>query len=121
MAVPSSSHQSPKSEVSSRKQKDESKNQKKEGDGGGNGLKDAKRNNDPGVRVVGGRIYCPFNGKTCHQVKFKLARSNRARTVLFSLGSVIVLRGRGRILVFHSFILLSLAFRILEFGLLKGR
>ncbi|XP_048138972.1 uncharacterized protein LOC115734953 isoform X2 [Rhodamnia argentea] len=71
MAVPSSSHQSPKSEASSRKQKDESKNQREEGDGGGDGLKDAKRNNNPGVRVVGGRIYCPFNGKTCHQCRQK--------------------------------------------------
>jgi hypothetical protein len=27
-----------------------------------------KRNPAPGVRVVGGRIYDPENGKTCHQV-----------------------------------------------------
>jgi hypothetical protein len=27
-----------------------------------------KRNSKPDVRVVGGRIYDPKNGKTCHQV-----------------------------------------------------
>ncbi|KAI6675180.1 hypothetical protein NL676_003086 [Syzygium grande] len=75
MAVPSSSsHRSPKSEVASGKQKDESKNQGEEGGGGGgdgDGSKNAKRNSNPGVRVVGGRIYCPFNGKTCHQCRQK--------------------------------------------------
>ncbi|XP_071704333.1 uncharacterized protein [Rutidosis leptorrhynchoides] len=30
-----------------------------------------KRNNDPGVRVVGGRIYDSQNGKTCHQCRQK--------------------------------------------------
>lgn len=28
----------------------------------------AKRNKSPGIRVLGGRIYDPVNGKTCHQV-----------------------------------------------------
>lgn len=28
----------------------------------------AKRNNCPGVRLVGGRIYDSVQGKTCHQV-----------------------------------------------------
>lgn len=31
-------------------------------------LKQPKRSKDPGVRVVGGRIYDSQNGKTCHQV-----------------------------------------------------
>ncbi|OIT21514.1 PREDICTED: uncharacterized protein LOC109218827 [Nicotiana attenuata] len=31
----------------------------------------AKRNNCPGVRLVGGRIYDSFNGKTCHQCRQK--------------------------------------------------
>ncbi|KAL6877571.1 hypothetical protein ACP4OV_012786 [Aristida adscensionis] len=30
-----------------------------------------KRNPEPGVRVVGGRIYDPENGKTCHQCRQK--------------------------------------------------
>ncbi|XP_078177411.1 uncharacterized protein LOC144571884 isoform X2 [Carex rostrata] len=30
-----------------------------------------KRNKEPGVRVVGGRIYDPQNGKTCHQCRQK--------------------------------------------------
>lgn len=34
----------------------------------------AKRNNCPGVRLVGGRIYDSFNGKTCHQVLYLLYR-----------------------------------------------
>lgn len=32
------------------------------------GTKQKQRNNCPGVRVVGGRIYDSRNGKTCHQV-----------------------------------------------------
>nr|XP_016439054.1 PREDICTED: uncharacterized protein LOC107764996 [Nicotiana tabacum] len=31
----------------------------------------AKRNSCPGVRLVGGRIYDSFNGKTCHQCRQK--------------------------------------------------
>lgn len=31
--------------------------------------KQRKRSKAPGIRVVGGRIYDPQNGKTCHQVK----------------------------------------------------
>ncbi|KAL8549761.1 hypothetical protein ACS0TY_008559 [Phlomoides rotata] len=30
-----------------------------------------KRNKSPGIRVVGGRIYDPVNGKTCHQCRQK--------------------------------------------------
>ncbi|XP_039161327.1 cell division cycle-associated 7-like protein [Eucalyptus grandis] len=78
MAVPSSSRQSRQSEVSpcARKEKSQSQSQsqskRKEGDGGGgDGSSIAKRNSNPGVRVVGGRIYCPFNGKTCHQCRQK--------------------------------------------------
>ncbi|KAK4347948.1 hypothetical protein RND71_034287 [Anisodus tanguticus] len=31
----------------------------------------AKRNNNPGIRLVHGRIYDSFNGKTCHQCRQK--------------------------------------------------
>ncbi|KAF8662405.1 hypothetical protein HU200_055985 [Digitaria exilis] len=34
-------------------------------------VKTKKRNPTPGVRVVGGRIYDPENGKTCHQCRQK--------------------------------------------------
>lgn len=34
-------------------------------------LQRPKRNKTPGVRVVGGRIYDPENGKTCHQCRQK--------------------------------------------------
>ncbi|XP_057524440.1 uncharacterized protein LOC130804126 [Amaranthus tricolor] len=33
--------------------------------------KKLKRSKDPGIRVVGGRIYDPQNGKTCHQCRQK--------------------------------------------------
>nr|GMC62609.1 Cell division cycle-associated 7-like protein [Ipomoea batatas] len=33
------------------------------------GTKQKQRNNCPGVRVVGGRIYDSRNGKTCHQIR----------------------------------------------------
>ncbi|KAL9226556.1 hypothetical protein vseg_002354 [Gypsophila vaccaria] len=33
--------------------------------------KPSKRSKDPGVRVIGGRIYDPQNGKTCHQCRQK--------------------------------------------------
>ncbi|XP_019173164.1 PREDICTED: uncharacterized protein LOC109168561 isoform X4 [Ipomoea nil] len=38
---------------------------------GNQGTKTKQRNNCPGVRVVGGRIYDSRNGKTCHQCRQK--------------------------------------------------
>lgn len=40
-----------------------------------------KRKNDPGVRVVGGRIYCSVNGKTCHQVSLGSANVSLLRAL----------------------------------------
>ncbi|XP_031398600.1 uncharacterized protein LOC116209177 isoform X2 [Punica granatum] len=37
----------------------------------GDGEVQRKRTKDPGVRVIGGRIYCSLNGKTCHQCRQK--------------------------------------------------
>ncbi|KAL3640445.1 hypothetical protein CASFOL_015413 [Castilleja foliolosa] len=52
----------------------------------------AKRNSKPEIRVIGGRIYDPVNGKTCHQCRQKtrdfvaactISKNNKACTMMF--------------------------------------
>ncbi|XP_073127846.1 uncharacterized protein [Henckelia pumila] len=52
----------------------------------------SKRNKSPGVRLVGGRIYDPVNGKTCHQCRQKtrdfvasctIQRNNKPCPIMF--------------------------------------
>lgn len=44
-----------------------------------------KRNRSPGIRVVGGRIYDPVNGKTCHQVQLTISIKPFFRFLVISL------------------------------------
>lgn len=66
---------------------DASKKPKKKPSGG---AKPSKRKTNPGVRVVGGRIYDSSNGKCCHQVNKKTSLSlwlchNRFKLCFFFL------------------------------------
>ncbi|KAK4749508.1 hypothetical protein SAY87_026957 [Trapa incisa] len=74
MAVPSKSPIRKKSgadEVDAVVAAEEEEEVMKDKEAVGNGGSQRKRTKDPGLRVQGGRIYCPVNGKTCHQCRQK--------------------------------------------------
>ena len=77
MAITSTSSPQPDRSVSAKKNKIKSPNSKVDYENKSHkklSKKDlsspAKRNNNPGIRLIHGRIYDSHNGKTCHQVIF---------------------------------------------------
>lgn len=59
---------------------EENKSQKKQSEKGPS--TPAKRNNNPGIRLIHGRIYDSHNGKTCHQVIFLFKSQKNPSVVL---------------------------------------